>query len=290
MNLKSIITQKETTDLLSSIPYLSATPLLSSSPFITTEIPRANEQMKMAGFSHVRTSSEPQIPHPVVLKLEQDLHNLKTSLASSPSPNADLLCNALRELADLYKSIDDLLRLPSSQQALRHPQQKKWVEEQLDASVKFLDLVASARDCMALMVEHIQGFRTAAQKRGGIACAVSQKKLPKETRACIKLLKQIDGEHKRGGASSSLARDWDLMMLDMVLIESKEKVIALVRSLLVRRPKVKARRWAFASKDGSEAQYQLELEGSSEGLEQGLGLLFKTLVQNRVCLLNILSM
>ncbi|XP_020275935.1 uncharacterized protein LOC109850339 [Asparagus officinalis] len=230
--------------------------------------------------SHSRTTSDPPIPHPTILKLEKNLHGLKSTLTSSSPPNAQILCDALKEVASLYKSIDDLLCF--------HSNHKKWVDDQLDNSIKLLDLTSSTKDLMGLMHDHVRDLRSTIRRKGSNSCDISQKKLQGETKMCLKLLKQVES-----GTCSSFVKDWDLMMVDRTLVEVKEIVVAIFRSLVgmilvTPRPRL---RWGLVSKDEGEDQEHLrKLEGSIEGIEDGLELLFRKLIQNRVSLLNALSL
>ncbi|KAG1361046.1 hypothetical protein COCNU_09G005090 [Cocos nucifera] len=301
------------------------------------------EKAKMAGSAvlpaqccHLRSINMPSRSHPLTLQVEEELDKLRTFVASSPL-TGQMICNGLRGLGNLYNCIKELLHLPHNQQVLSLFAHKKWVEEQLDESLKLLDLCDTLRDKLVTMKEHIQDIQLALRRRGDAAiqskvhayiCAV--KKAQKDMNNCLKSLKQMDNRYV---SSSALNKDSDLSMMVQLLTETKEITMSLLQTVLsnlfMARSKRKTSRWSFVSKalhkkkvaceehedineaegtdfsfstsyecitckDGvkvQKAQEQLEgLEFNIEGFESGLECIFRKLVQNRVSLLNILSL
>lgn len=197
---------------------------------------------------HVRSVSLPSRSHPSALRVEEELNQLRSSLASSSAvPQA--LCDGLRGLGGLYESMEELIRLTSNQQTLNHPLQKKWVEEELDGSIRLLDLCSAVISSLTAMKERIHGLQLALRKRDD-AAIVSKvndyvrfgRKAEKDMKSCFRSLKHM--EDKR------IDDDDDLPI--RLLMEAKVATVSLLRlvssflSTQTRRPK--SSRWSFVSK------------------------------------------
>ncbi|KAG1361048.1 hypothetical protein COCNU_09G005110 [Cocos nucifera] len=301
--------QEDSKDQGQSIILLS---LVSSSDTTLKPQQKKKKKARMAAVVpdqcfHLRSISMPSRSHPLALQVEEELHELKTCVASS-SLTSHMMGNALRGLGDLYSCIEELLHLPHNQQALSHLPQKRWLEEELDGSVRLLDSCGAARDSLVTVKEHIQDLQLAL-RRGGDAAIQSKmhayihfgKKAQKDLKNCLRSLKQTDN---RSVSSSAVYMDSELLMVVRVLTEAKEINISLLKSVLcnlfMARSRPKASRWSFISKalqrkkvDCEEHENASDLEGlevTIGDLETGLECLFRRLVQNRVSLLNILSL
>ncbi|XP_068645296.1 uncharacterized protein [Aristolochia californica] len=114
---------------------------------------------------HVRSTSLPSGSHPISENVKENLKQLRQweslSLTSSSS-----LCTGLSGLCDLYQSIDDLLQLPLTQQALVVYVQKKCIDEVLEGSVRLLDACGTARDAMLQMTDAVKDLHLAVRRRG----------------------------------------------------------------------------------------------------------------------------
>ena len=201
---------------------------------------------------HLRSISMPSRSHPLALQVEEELHKLRTFVASS-SLTGQMICNGLRGLGNLYNCIKELLHLPHNQQVLTQLPHKKWVEELLDGSLKLLDLCDTLRDKLVTMKEHIQDLQLALRRRGDAAIQSkvhayirAVKKAQKDMNNCLKSLKQMDN---RCVSSSALSKDSDLSMMMQVLTEAKEITMSLLQTVLsnlfMARSKPKSSRWSF---------------------------------------------
>ncbi|XP_019709642.1 uncharacterized protein [Elaeis guineensis] len=203
----------------------------------------------------VRCNSMPSVSHPIVCRVEEELHKLKACVASS-SLSVEMMCHGLRELGDLYSCINELLRLPSNQQVLSHLPQEKWLEEELDGSIRLLDLCGAVRDGLATKKEHLQDLQSALRRR--CAEAVKEKtytyissgeKANKDIKNCLRSLKKMDS---KSGSSMTINKDCDLPLVVRVLMKAREITISLIQSitfyLSVSRPKAKTSRWSSVSK------------------------------------------
>jgi len=276
--------------------------------------------------NHIRSISVPSTSYPATLKVEEELYSLKARLASS-SRTAQMICNGLSCVTDLYELVEELLRLPSNQHSLQ-PSQKKWVEEQLDESLKMLDLIAAVKDCLVAMKEHVQDLRSTIRRKGN-APTVSNKKAQKLIKDCLRALKRMDGKPL---PHSVAIKESDMVV--KVFMEARGSTTSILQSTLslLLKPKQKTSRWFTVSKimskrrvacegecDGAtdeegadmwlqpsyaclsdkdvdaervlKAQNHLEsLEIKMENIESGIECLFRRLIQNRVSLLNLLGL
>ncbi|XP_072974944.1 uncharacterized protein [Typha angustifolia] len=275
---------------------------------------------------HVRSFSAPLGSHPLAHTIKEELQKMKNYMALS-APSALTTCDGLRGLGELYNCIDELLRLPHNREALCHPHQRKWLEEELEVSVKVLDLCGIMRDSFARIKEQVQDLQLALRRREtDIKIKVNSyirfgKKAQKDVKNCYRLLKQMNGT----SVSCSTSDD----DLTRILKEAKEVTIYTLQSVIASfsaSKSSKATRWSFVSKvtnkrkvacegedmdtnymrsidlafcsckdtdDGRvlKVENQLKtLESMLNNLEMGLECLFRRLIQSRVSLLNIQSL
>ncbi|XP_068655835.1 uncharacterized protein [Aristolochia californica] len=147
---------------------------------------------------HVRSTSLPSRSHPISEKVEENLKQFRQR-ESLPSTSSSSLCSALSGLSDLYQTVDGLLRLPQTQQALYGYTKKKYVDEVLDGSLRLQDSCSTARDVMLQMTDAVKDLQLALRRRGhpktgilekGISSYMSStKKIKHETTKCLKALK-----------------------------------------------------------------------------------------------------
>ncbi|URD91996.1 hypothetical protein MUK42_01362 [Musa troglodytarum] len=199
--------------------------------------------------------------------------------------------------------MEELVRLTSNQQTLNHPLQKKWIEEELDGSIRLLDLCSAVISSLAAMKEHIHSLQLALRKRDD-AAIVSKvndyvpfgRKAEKDMKSYFRSLKQQEGKR--------IDDDDDDDLPIRLLMEAKVATVSLLRlvssflSTQTRRPK--SSRWSFVSKAVSkrkvaaskeeehgvadddsllQAPSQLQtLEVGIEGIESGLDCLFRQLI------------
>ncbi|KAM0942285.1 hypothetical protein DsansV1_C15g0136641 [Dioscorea sansibarensis] len=268
---------------------------------------------------HVRSNSLPTRSHPMIATAEEEMNKLKACAMVSPN----MICKSLSSLGAFYGCMEELLQMPSNQQILSHSQEKKWVEEELDASLRLVDLCGIIKDTLAVTKEHAQELEMVLRRKRSMTneskqqCHIqSDKKTRKSIKNCVKALKQIDGKNS------------DRLTVSKMFTEAREVTISLLQSVASSLPPTKkSSRWSLVSKavrkkkvtceefegancrdfsfnsiyecvsckdvDGFrvvKAQDQLaEIMSSLEGLEIELVSLYRRLIQNRVSLLNLLS-
>ncbi|KAG5623219.1 hypothetical protein H5410_008437 [Solanum commersonii] len=154
----------------------------------------------MASFSsksNKRSISLPSRSHPVTENIEEELNKLKT-WEFSASPTAEAVYNGLVGFGEVHKCMGDLLNLPSTLQALSQCQNKKWVDEILDKSVRFLDICGTTRDLMSQFKENVKDVQSSLRrKKGDLSInnyTTFRKKMKKEAKSLITALKRMDHE------------------------------------------------------------------------------------------------
>ncbi|RZS18063.1 hypothetical protein BHM03_00050281 [Ensete ventricosum] len=115
-----------------------------------------------------------------------------------------MMCEGMRGLGGLHDCTEELLYLPSSKQLFSNPQYKRWVELELDGSIRLLDLLGSLRDCMMTTIEQIRDLEIALRRQGEAAAQSKNKmharihsdtKLEKDIKKCFRLLKEMDDNY-----------------------------------------------------------------------------------------------
>ncbi|KAG6775626.1 hypothetical protein POTOM_019104 [Populus tomentosa] len=276
----------------------------------------------MSGKYRVRSISLPSRSHPTTLTVEEELNKLKEWEALSTSGS---ICNGLLGLEDLYKYVDELLNLASTQEVISRHENGKCHNELLDGSVRLLDVCSIARDTMLRFREQIQALQSALRRRKGDSSIESsvatftcfRKKMKKDAKKLIASLKQMDN---RLGASSLLDQDQHLSAVIRVVREVNVISCSIFQSLLLfmsTSSKPKQSRWSLVSKlmhkgvttceekqenvNELEAVYASEkvkitykkLEAlviSIEDLESCLERVFRVLIKTRASLLNVISL
>ena len=97
-------------------------------------------ETNMKSSLHNRSNSMPTAPRPTVSQVEEHLHRLKDTEATTSSLSSSI-SHRLNDLQDLQESTDELLQLRISQQALAQECSSKQIDELLDGSVRLLDIL-----------------------------------------------------------------------------------------------------------------------------------------------------
>ncbi|KAK7406888.1 hypothetical protein VNO78_08523 [Psophocarpus tetragonolobus] len=112
----------------------------------------------------IRSISLPTRSHPSTVPIEEELNKLK-SWETSSSSEVERIFSGLSGLANLYQCMEDLLKLPLTQQALSHHHNQKWVDELLDCPVRFLDILGETRDAIMLMKGNFRDLQSALRRK-----------------------------------------------------------------------------------------------------------------------------
>lgn len=238
----------------------------------------------MASKYHVRSISLPSRSHPSTVIIEEELCKLKALEESSRLLlTSGSICRSLSGLEELYMCLDDLLKMPSSQQVLSQNKHEKCVDELLEGSLKLLDICGTTRYTLLQIKEHIQALHSAIRRRkGGSSVENSiasftcfKKKMKKDAKKIIGILKQMDNNL---GVSPLLEQDHHLSAVIRVLKEVNATNSSIFQSLLffLSRPGSKQRlnRWSLVSKmmnkRGTACEEKQEILIELESLDSAL--------------------
>ncbi|XP_042509227.1 uncharacterized protein LOC122084872 [Macadamia integrifolia] len=183
---------------------------------------------------HARSISLPSRSHPLNFQVQEQLHRVRASEATSSS----ISCNLGGGLKDLYDSVTDLLHLPLTQQTLAQERGEKWVDEVLDGSLRSLDVCGTAQDVLSQMKECVTELQSSLRRiRGesGLANAVEaynmcRKKVTKMISKCFGDLKKVK---KQRAFSSLLDKNHDIVAMVNVLREVEAITFSMFESLLL---------------------------------------------------------
>ncbi|KAG5623218.1 hypothetical protein H5410_008436 [Solanum commersonii] len=154
----------------------------------------------MANFSsksNKRSISLPSRSHPATQNIEEELNKLKT-WEFSASPTAEAVYSGLIGLREVHKCMVDLLNLPLTLQSLSQCQNKKWVDEILDKSGRFLDICGTTREIVSQFKENVKDVQSSLRRRKEDLSinnyTTFRKKMKKEAKSLITALKRMDHE------------------------------------------------------------------------------------------------
>ena len=153
--------------------------------------------------------------------------------------------------------MDELLSLPSTQQALSHYRNHKWLNELLDGPVRLLDICGTVRDVVSKFEENVRDLRSALRRKKRDLCRessisnyiYSKKKMNKDAKKLLAAMKKMD---TTAGASPLLDQDQQLSTVIRVLTEVNAMSISIFQSLVLflSTPVLKSKpsKWSLVSK------------------------------------------
>ncbi|KAL2346114.1 hypothetical protein Fmac_000114 [Flemingia macrophylla] len=210
----------------------------------------------MKSSQHNRSNSLPTAPHPLVSQVEEHLIRLKDSEATtSMSPSS--ISHRLNDLQYFQDSIDKLLQLTISQQALSQECTSKKIDKLLEGSLRLLDICSTVKDCLLQSKDSTHELLSVFRRRrdsetvfiieGGkyLAC---RKKMKKAIGKALRDLKAIKNEF----AVSSSNKDKDTFSMLSILKEAEGVTLSSLESLLTfiigTKSQLEQSRWSVISK------------------------------------------
>ncbi|CAI0429481.1 unnamed protein product [Linum tenue] len=160
----------------------------------------------MAAKFQKRSVSLPARSHPATIKIHEELTKLgeleQSSAATSSSSSA--ICSSLSTIRDVYDTLDELLAMASTQEALSRRRCVAEEERFLDGSVKLMDTCEIAKDVISRLRENVAALQSAIRRRrkgdSVLESSVSdyiqlRRKTRKDARKLVAQLKQQMGNH-----------------------------------------------------------------------------------------------
>ncbi|KAL0351651.1 UNVERIFIED_CONTAM: hypothetical protein Scaly_1553800 [Sesamum calycinum] len=266
-----------------------------------------------------RSNSFPSQSHPVMESFEDHLCRLKSSEAASTS--ASSICTNMANLRDLHEGINNLIQMPSVQQALSQGKGETWVNELLAESLRLVDLCGFSRDVVCSTKESIQDLESSIRRNRGEnatrddinAYVASRKKINKMISKSIKNLKSSNQSFTPRPAIGTMLKETEALdfsvLKSVLMLLSGEKEGSKQRSwsLLSKFARTKRVHSEVEQETAAEDLCSLNIHSSRKGmdnitlkqlksaemsiqeLEEGVEALFRSLVKTRVSLLNVLS-
>ncbi|KFK40093.1 hypothetical protein AALP_AA3G329700 [Arabis alpina] len=258
----------------------------------------------MAVSFHVRSNSFPSRSHPQVAHVDEQLVRLRSSEEASTS-SCSFICTRLDNIHELHESLDKLIGLPVTQQALSQEQNNKAVEQLLDGSLRILDLCNISKDALSQMKEGLMEIQSILRrKRGDLSGEV--KKYLASRKSLKKTCQKVQKPLKFAQEGESLAVFREAEAITIALFDSLFSYMSRSKtcgkwslvSKLMNQKKVtcEAQTNEFTRIDSefqSEKTLKMEdvqiLESCIQDLEDGLESLSKSLIKYRVSILNTLG-
>lgn len=196
----------------------------------------AASPLNQKSHNHVRSNSLPLKPHPVILQCNEHLSHfgaLDATLSSS------LLSLKLNSLLNLHDSIEKLIQLPLTQEALVREHQEKWVNELLDGTLRVLDACTSAKDALLHTKECARELQSIIRRRRGgndVELATEVKKFLNSRKvvrkAIFKALENLKGVSSNKWSLSDINKDHQTNTLVSLLKEGEMVTLSIFESLL----------------------------------------------------------
>lgn len=264
---------------------------------------------------HFRSSSLPTKSHPILFQLKFHLNQLKSQWTFDTLPESLHSCHvsdALVRLRTILESLDDLLDLVPSRDSLRrHP---TWVEKVLEDFLVMVDVYGTFQMQISTLKHCNVAAQLATRRKDGLKTVVCLKGLKKSGREIFKLMPFLQTIRENPNDLSGYDSNPDLELvgvikdvIEVILMVSEAVFGGISGSFETRKTS-----WMMGlkkSKKGKEIKelengiwslgnykdevlnkkMMQEMEECIEGIESGSEKVFRSLINTRVSLLNVLT-
>ncbi|CAN6968769.1 unnamed protein product [Brassica oleracea var. botrytis] len=184
----------------------------------------------MAVSFHVRSNSFPSRSHPQAAHVSEQLARLRSSEEGETSTSSSSsICQRIDNIQELHESLDKLICLPVTQQALAQEQNKKTVEQLLDGSLRILDLCNISKDGLSEMKESLMEIQSILRRKrselsGEVKKYLASRKAVKKT--FQKVQKSLKVAHVEDKKEESLAVFGEAEAVTVALFDSLFRYIS----------------------------------------------------------------
>nr|XP_043615631.1 uncharacterized protein LOC122587511 [Erigeron canadensis] len=265
---------------------------------------------------HFRSTSLPTRSHPILYQLKFHLNQLKSQWVSDSEPesiHSGKVSDALVRLRTILESLDDLLDLAPSRDSLhRHPD---WVEKVLEDFLVMVDVYGTFLMQISTLKQCSVAAQLATRRKDGLKTLDCLKGLKKSGREIFKLmpfLQTIRENHPNDPIGSDANPDLDIVgvikdVIQVIIMISEAIFGGISRSFDTRKSS-----WMMGLKKSKREKGIKELENGVcclrnyknevlnkkmmhemdqciDGIENGIEKVFRSLINTRVSLLNVLT-
>ncbi|XP_017240553.2 uncharacterized protein LOC108213284 [Daucus carota subsp. sativus] len=273
---------------------------------------------------HVRSTSLPCSTHPLVSQLKDSISDLKTSISKPDNRNSAWICDALCQLKSVHESLDDLLQLPQTREALR--ERSAWVEKVLEDFLRFVDVYGIFQALVLTLRQEHMAAQMAVRRRDDSKNALYVKALKKMSKEMCGLMSSLQTMGKSWNLEQRTLSMFDNgdAEIEQIIMDVNQVTIMVSAALFsgisasfssqqttwkgLRLPKKQVKMeeniqeleqvgaessWALSKKGDDKVKTLVkkmhEMEDCLCGIECGAEKLFRSLINSRVSMLNVLT-
>ncbi|XP_042451212.1 uncharacterized protein LOC122036085 [Zingiber officinale] len=253
---------------------------------------------------HTRSASFPCRSHPTLSLLQDEIRSLRASaeIGCSSSSAAATAASAFERIDRLLASLDNLIRLPQTQDSLRR--RSAVTDRLLDAFLRLADAQGSYRSAAISLAQHAAEARAASRRRDPARLASTARSLrrtEKEIAGLASAIKDLarcpqlaPGQWADAAEAEVVGILAEAAAAAMAAVFSRSSHAAAAAAAAASMVKEEPWRGIWGSRkktqEGEEATVAMAvLEETLEGMEEGSGRLYRSLINIRVSLLNIIT-
>ncbi|KAI3783295.1 hypothetical protein L1987_42372 [Smallanthus sonchifolius] len=264
---------------------------------------------------HFRSTSLPTRSHPILFQLKHHLNQLKSHWASHTLPESlhlDRVSDALIRLRIILESLDDLLDLAPSRDSLRrHPD---WVEKVLEDFLVMVDVYGTFQMQISTLKQCVITAQLATKRKDALKKVVCLKGLKKSGDEISKLMPFLQAIrlHPDDVTESDQNVDLELVgvikdVIEVIIVISEAVFSGIYGSFETRKTSwmmglKKSKRekgikelengiWSLRNYKDEDLYKKMmqDMENCIDGIESGSERVFRSLINTRVSLLNVLT-